>query len=156
MRRFFPLLVAMLVGVVLAKELDTDELKMLQDSGGWEYISMSRNEANGFPTQHTCFDGQPHPEQCNGTLILTKSKTFSQSVRIQGQTVRRTGTYQLNGDQLAFLDELGTQDGPYTLTLNTQAKSLILEMPQARIELLLESEYRKNVQEQQKKKGNAQ
>ncbi len=75
-------------------------------------------------------------------------------MRIQGKTVRRTGTYQLNGDQLAFIDELGTQDGPYTLTLNTQAKSLVLQMQQARIELLLESEYRKNMQEQ-KKKGSA-
>ncbi|MFL6466116.1 MAG: hypothetical protein ACJ73N_17120 [Bryobacteraceae bacterium] len=155
MRRFFPLLVVAFAGILLASELGSDELKMLQDSGGWEYISMSTNEQNGFPTQHTCFDGRPHPGQCSGTLILTASNTFSQNVRIHGQTVKRTGTYQLNGDQLAFIDELGTQDGPYTLTLNTQAKSLILQMSQARIELLLESEYRKNMQGQ-KKKGNAQ
>ena len=151
MRRFSPLLLAIFVGVISADELGTDELKMLQDSGGWEYISLSRNEQNGFPTQHTCFDGRPHPERCSGTLVLTENNTFSQNVRIQGQTVRRTGTYQLDGDQLAFTDELGTQDGPYTLTLNTQTKSLILQMAQARIEFLLESEYRKNIQEQRKR-----
>lgn len=155
MRCFFPLLVAAFAGILLAGELGSDELKMLQDSGGWEYISMSRNEQNGFPTQHTCFDGRPHPGECSGILVLTPDKTFSQSVRIQGKTVRRTGTYQLDGDQLSFFDELGTQDGPYTLALNTQAKSLVLKMSQARIELLLESEYRKNMQEQ-KKKGGAQ
>ena len=155
MRRFSPLLMAAFAGVLLASDLSSDDLKMLQDSGGWEYITMSRNASNGFPTQHNCFDGRPHPGQCSGTLVLTSGKTFSQSVRIQGKTVRRTGTYQLNGDQLAFVDELGTQDGPYTLTLNTQAKSLVLQMSQARIELLLESEYRKNMQEQNKK-GSAQ
>ena len=155
MRRFSPLLAAAFAGILWAGDLSSDELKMLQDSGGWEYVTMSRNEQNGFPTQHACFDGQPHPGQCSGTLVLTSGKTFSQNMRIQGKTVRRTGTYQLNGDQLAFVDELGTQDGPYTLTLNTQAKSLVLQMPQARIELLLESEYRKNMEEQ-KKKGSAQ
>jgi hypothetical protein len=152
MRRFSPLLLAIFVGVASAEELGTDELKMLQDSGGWEYISLSRNEQNGFPTQHACFDGRPHPEQCSGTLTLTENNTFSQNVRIQGQTVKRTGTYQLDEDQLTFVDELGTQDGPYTLALNRQAKSLILQMAQARIELLLESEYRKNMQEQNKRK----
>ena len=153
MRRFFPILVAVLAGVPIVSGLNTDELKMLQDSGGWEYVTMSRNEQNGFPTQHTCFDGRPHPGQCSGTLTLTGSNTFVQSMRIQGQTVRRTGTYQLNGNQLAFVDELGTQDGPYTLTLNAQTKSLLLQMPQVRIELLLESEYRKNMEEEKKKRS---
>ena len=154
MRRFFPSLVVVFASILLVcgrDSLNTDEMKMLQDSGGWEIISMSRNQANGFPTQSPCFDGRPHPGQCSGVLILTKSNTFSQTVRIQGQSVRRTGTYQLSGDQLAFVDELGTQDGPYTLTLNTQAKSLILQMPQVRMELLLESEYRKNLEEQRKR-----
>jgi hypothetical protein len=151
MRRFLSLLLATLVGVALAKELGTDELKMLQDSVGWEYISLSRNEQNGFPTQHTCFDGSPHPEQCSGTLTFNEDNTFSQDVKIQGQAVKRTGTYQLDGDQIAFTDELGTRDGPYTLTLNTQKKSLTLQMAQARVELLLESEYRKNIREQNKR-----
>jgi len=154
MRRFFPSLVVVFASILLVcgrDSLNTDEMKMLQDSGGWEIISMSRNQANGFPTQSPCFDGRPHPGQCSGVLILTKSNTFSQTVRIHGQSVRRTGTYQLTGDQLAFVDELGTQDGPYTLTLNTQAKSLILQMPQVRMELLLESEYRKNLEEQRKR-----
>ena len=151
MRHFSFLLVAVFAGILLAHELGGDELKMLQDSGGWEYITMSRNERNGFPTQHNCFDGRPHPGQCSGTLVLTSDNAFSQNMRIQGKTVRRTGTYQLDGDQLSFFDELGTQDGPYTLTLDTEAKSLVLQMPQARIELLLESEYRKNLEEQRKK-----
>ncbi len=151
MRRFSSILVAAFAGIAIASELNTDELKMLRDSGGWEYVTMSRNERNGFPTQHNCFDGRPHPGQCSGSLTLSGNNTFVQNLRIQGQTVRRTGTYQLNGDQLAFIDELGTQDGPYTLTLDAQAKSLVLQMPQVRMEFLLESEYRKNMQEQKKR-----
>ncbi|MBV9038677.1 MAG: hypothetical protein JO182_29590 [Acidobacteriaceae bacterium] len=154
MRRFLVLLVVAFISIPFANgrnALNTDEMKMLQDSGGWEILSMSKNQVNGFPTQHPCFDGRPHPGQCSGVLILTKSNTFSQTVRIQGQSVKRTGTYQLNGDQLAFVDELGTQDGPYTLTLNAQTKSLILQMPQIRMELMLESEYRKMLEEQKKR-----
>jgi hypothetical protein len=151
MGRSFPVIAVVFAGVSLLQGLNTDEMKMLQDSGGWEYITMSRNEMNGFPTQHSCFDGRPHPGQCGGTLTLTPNKTFVQNMRIQGQTVRRNGTYELNGDQLAFIDELGTKDGPYTLVLNAQAKSLVLQMPQVRIEFLLESEYRKNMQEQRRR-----
>lgn len=151
MQRFLPLITAVLVSVSFLQGLNTDELKMLKDSGGWEYIAMSRNQMNGFPTQHPCFDGRPHPGQCGGTLTLTAGNTFVQNMRIQGQTVKRNGTYELNNDQLSFIDELGTKDGPYTLTLNAQAKSLVLQMPQVRIELLLESEYRKNMEEQKKR-----
>lgn len=155
MRHFLLSLAAAFAGASLAYGLSSDELKMLHDLSGWEYISLSMNEQNGFPTQHTCFDGRPHPDECSGTLVLKSDQTFTQSVRIQGKTVQRTGKYQLDGDQLTFFDELGTQDGPYKLALNTQAKSLVLQMPQSRIELLLESEYRKNRQEGKKTRASA-
>ena len=151
MTRIFPIVAAAFLGVSLLQGLNTDEMKMLQDAGGWEYVTMSRNEMNGFPTQHPCFDGHPHPGQCSGTLTLTSHNTFVQSVRIQGQTVRRSGKYELNENQLVFIDELGTKDGPYTLVLNAEAKSLVLQMPQVKMEFLLESEYRKNMQEQRKR-----
>ena len=128
-------------------DLRNDELKMFQDAGGWEYIKMSDSD-NGFPTQHTCFDGNPHPNSCSGTLVFTPNQTFVQTVRIHGQTVKRRGTYQLDGDQLSFFDELGTKDGPYSLALNAPAKSLSLQMPQIRIELMLEKEYRRIMKEQ--------
>ncbi len=121
--------------------LSADALNMLQDPGGWEYISLSDSDS-GVPTTHTCFDGTPHPEQCSGTLAFTASNTFVQNVHIHGQAVQRSGTYQLDGSQLAFFDELGTEDGPYALELNTQTKSLVLKMPQVCIELKLEKEYR--------------
>lgn len=121
--------------------LSDDEINLLQDAGGWEYISMSESD-KGVQVTHTCFDGTPHPEQCSGTLSFTPGKTFVQSVSIHGQTVQRHGNYQLDGDQLAFFDELGTKDGPYVLELNSQTKSLVLKMSQVRIELVLEKEYR--------------
>ena len=120
--------------------LSQDELKLLQDPGGWEYTSLSDSDS-GVQTTHTCFDGTPHPEQCSGKLVLAASNTFIQSVNIHGQTVQRNGTYQLDGNQLSFFDELGTKDGPYALELDTQAKTLVLKMPQVRIELKLEKEY---------------
>lgn len=138
-------------GVVLAfaantgahSSLSDDDIKLLEDPGGWEYISLSDSD-NGVQTTHTCFDGTPHPEQCSGTLSLTANNTFVQSVRIHGQSVQRRGKFQLEGSVIAFFDELGTKDGPYTIELNSEAKSLVLRMPQVRIELLLEKEYRNN------------
>ncbi len=125
--------------------LSEDELSILQDSGGWEYISLSDSD-DGVPTTHTCFDGTAHPEQCSGTLAFSASNTFIQTVHIHGQSVQRHGNYQLDGNQLAFFDELGTKDGPYTLELNAQTKSLVLKMAQVRIELMLEKEYKGNRQ----------
>lgn len=124
--------------------LTGDELKLLQDPGGWEYISVSDSD-NGIQTQHTCFDGHPHPGQCSGTLTFTAAQKFVQKMRIHGQTVRRHGSYQLDDDQLAFFDELGTRDGPYTLRLDAPNKRLVLEMPQVRIELELEKQYREDM-----------
>lgn len=121
--------------------LTNDELKMLEDPGGWEYVTVSDSD-NGFPTTHTCFDGHPHPEECSGTLTFTASNKFVQSVHIHGQRVDRHGTFQLDQKELTFFDEFGTQDGPYTLDINLQTKHLVIKMPQVRIELELESQYR--------------
>ena len=124
-------------------DLTSDELNMLQDTGGWEYVTISDADA-GIQTQHVCFDGHPHPGACSGTLRLTPEKTFVKSIRIHGQTVDRHGNYRLDGNQIAFFDEFGTEDGPYTLDLNTQSKRLVLSMPQVRMELELESQYRED------------
>ena len=126
--------------------LNQDELKMLQDPGGWEYITISDQDA-GIQTKHTCFDGQPHPQECSGTLTLNSDNTFVQQVHIHGQSVARHGTYQLDGSAIAFYDEFGTKDGPYNLTIDVQAKRLTLEMPQVRDEFKLEKEYKKQRQQ---------
>jgi hypothetical protein len=132
--------------------LSDDELKMLQDSGGWEYITISDPD-NGIQTKHTCFDGQPHPEECSGTLTLNPDNTFVQKVHIHGETVERHGQYELNGNQITLIDELGTRDGPYTLDIDVQSKQMTLQISQAagvlvRIELKLEKEYKKQLQGQ--------
>ncbi len=121
--------------------LSEDDVNLLQDPGGWEYISLTDSD-NGIQTTHTCFDGTPHPQQCSGTLSLTAGKTFVQNVQIHGKSVQRHGNYQLDGNQLSFFDELGTRDGPYTIELDSKAKSLVLKMAQVRIQLELEKEYR--------------
>jgi hypothetical protein len=133
--------------------LSQDELKMLQDAGGWEYITISDQDA-GIQTKHTCFDGQPHPQECSGTLTLNPDNTFVQQVHIHGKTDARNGTYQLDGLEIAFFDEFGTRDGPYQLTIDTQAKRLTLEMPQVRDEFVLEKEYKKQRRAQAGSSGN--
>lgn len=132
--------------------LSDDELKMLQDSGGWEYITVSDLD-NGIQTKHTCFDGQPHPEECSGTLTLNPDNTFVQKVHIHGEIVERHGHYELDGKEITLIDELGTRDGPYALDINVGSKQLSLQMTQAagvlvRIELKLEKEYKKQLQGQ--------
>ncbi|MBV9154670.1 MAG: hypothetical protein JO097_00275 [Acidobacteriaceae bacterium] len=127
--------------------LSDEQIKLLQDPGGWEYITLSDAD-NGIQTKHTCFDGQPHPEECSGTLTLTTAKTFVQSVYVHGQGVQRHGTYELSGNEITLSDELGTKDGPYTVEIDTQAKSMIMRMTSVRIELELEKEYRKQKQGQ--------
>jgi len=120
-------------------DLSREELKLLQDSGGWEYIKMT---GSGIQTEHVCFDGKPHPEICSGRLTLSTDNQFVQEVTIQGRTVSRHGSYTLDNDQLAFFDELGTRDGPYTIELDGQAKTLVMSMPQVRIELILQKALR--------------
>jgi hypothetical protein len=122
--------------------LSQDELKMLQDPGGWEYISIGDADS-GIQTAHTCFDGQPHPNECSGTLTLNPDNTFVQEVRIHGKSVARHGKYELDGAEISYYDEFGTRDGPYQLTIDTRTKRLTMEMPQVRDELELGKEYKK-------------
>lgn len=125
-----------------ASDLSQDQMKLLQDPGGWQYITVSDNDS-GIQTKHTCFDGHPHPDECSGTLTFRSDKTFAKDVYIHHQGVQRTGTYELNGDQLAFYDEFGTEDGPYTVATDTATKTMTLDMPQLHIGLQLESSYKK-------------
>ncbi len=140
---------------IAGPNLDPDQLKMLQDSGGWQYIKLS-DAALGVQTQHTCFDGQPHPGECSGTLTLSPSKTFVQSLQIQGKNVQRHGTYQLDGDQLTLFDELGTRDGPYTVSVDLQPKTMVMQMSPAggdvRCQFMLNREYHKQKQRRAKAK----
>jgi len=75
---------------------------MLKDPGGWEYVKIEDSDA-GIQTEHTCFDGTPHPDVCSGTLTLSSGNTFVQKVTVHHQSVARHGTYELAGDQLADL-----------------------------------------------------
>lgn len=123
------------------EDLNQDQLKLLTDGGGWEYTKLS--DSTGVPTEHVCFDGTPHPNDCSGSLMLTDDDRFVQQTVISGQAVSRNGTYKLDGDQLAFFDEYGTRDGPYAVEINAVKKTMVLSMPQIRMELTLESEYHK-------------
>jgi hypothetical protein len=127
------------------RDLSQDDLKLLQDSGGWEYTKVSDEDA-GIQTEHICFDGQPHPGQCSGKLTLTPDNTFVQEVSIHGKRVDRHGTYQLEDEQISFFDEFGTRDGPYSLQLDANAKRLVLSMPQVKLEMELESQYKEDVE----------
>ncbi len=122
----------------LAAGLSGDRIKMLQDPGGWEYIKIEDSDA-GIQTEHTCFDGTPHPDVCSGTLTLSAGNTFVQQVSVHHQTVSRHGTYTLDGNQLAFFDEFGTKDGPYTISIDPEKTSLSLRMPQVHMDLLLKN-----------------
>lgn len=144
-------LAARLVPVVLgaalcANSLNDEDRKLLQDVGGWEYISMSDRQ-NGFPTQHTCFDGKPHPNECSGNLTLRADGTFTQTTRIKGQSVQRKGHYKLTDGGIAFFDEFETKDGPYALTLDRNGKTLRIAMRQVTVDLMLASEYRTRLKE---------
>jgi len=132
-------------------DLGSDQLTALTDSGGWEYISVDDSQ-DGFPTQHVCFDGEPHPDTCRGTLRFTQDQTFVQDISIHHQSVFRHGTYELNGDQLALFDEFGTRDGPYTIAIDLTNKLMTMEMPQVKIKLQLYKEYRKQMDEKRKNK----
>ena len=69
-------------------DLNQDQIKLLQDPGGWEYTKLS-DDTSGVPTNHTCFDGTPHPSTCSGTLTLDTENKFIQQVIIEGQAVAR-------------------------------------------------------------------
>jgi len=140
-------------GISAFDDFAPDQLALLQDPGGWEYISMNDSQ-DGFPTQHVCFDGHPHPESCSGKLTLTDSKNFVQEVTVHHQSVSRRGTYQLDGNQLAFFDEFGTRDGPYTIDIDATAKFMTMEMPQVKVKLQLYKEYRKQLDKSHHKNQN--
>ena len=125
-------------GLSARDELSGDRIKLLQDPGGWEYIKIEDSDA-GIQTEHTCFDGTPHPDICSGTLTLSAENTFVQQVSVHHQTVSRHGTYTLDRDQLAFFDEFGTKDGPYTISIDPEKTSLSLRMPQVHMDLLLKN-----------------
>ena len=103
MSKIFVFIFVVAVLTLCAGDLSQDQMKMLQDPGGWQYITVSDSDS-GIQTKHTCFDGQPHPDECSGTLTLRPDKTFAKDIYIHHQGVQRTGTYELKGDQLAFYD----------------------------------------------------
>jgi hypothetical protein len=148
MRNFALASVAVALTLRARAGLTEDDLKLLQDPGGWQYISLSDADA-GIQTTHTCFDGRPHPDECSGTLTLKPDETFVQQVYIHHQTVARHGTYEIDGTELLFFDEFGTRDGPYQLSLDRDKKLLELKTPQVRIQLELDKEYRKQRQSDQ-------
>ena len=119
-------------------DLSGEQLKLLHDPGGWEYIKIGDADA-GIQTEHTCFDGTPHPDACSGTLTFSSGNTFVQRVTVHHQSVSRHGTYSLDDDQLAFFDEFGTKDGPYTVAIDIDKTSLSLRMPQVHMDLLLKN-----------------
>src|SRR3982751_1952981 len=143
-RRHIALLLAICAAAVTIPYLQgfvsTDELNLLQDSDGWEYTKIAT--ANGFPTDHPCFDGTPHPQECRGTLTLGSDERFVKKIYIKGQPDTRTGRYKINGSDLTFFDEYDTQDGPYKMTLDSREKTLALQLGSQRIDLMLEKEYR--------------
>jgi hypothetical protein len=136
-------LLAALASVPLSAfdDLNADQAKLLTDSGGWEYTKLS--DHTGVPTDHVCFDGSPHPNECSGSLTLVDDGTFVQQVIISGTRVDRHGNWKRDGNHVAFFDEFGTQDGPYTAEIDVVNKLMVLSMPQIKMELTLESEYHK-------------
>jgi len=128
--------------------VSSDELNLLQDAEGWEYTKIVT--ANGFPTDHPCFDGSPHPQECRGTLTLGSDDRFVKKIYIDGQPDTRTGRYKIDGSNLTFFDEYDTQDGPYKMTLDAREKTLVLELGSERMDLMLEKEYRSRNKSQNK------
>lgn len=111
--------------------LDQDQLKLFQDPQGWEYIAIFDHD-NGVQMQHQCFvEGSPSTGACRGMLFLSSDGRFTQTVTVHGSTLERHGTYDLDDDQLTFQDELGTKDGPYTVEIKTEDKSMRFSMRQA-------------------------
>ena len=81
--------------------VSSDELNLLQDPDGWEYTKIVTE--NGFPTDHPCFDGTPHPQECRGTLTLGSDERFVKKIYIEGQPDTRTGRYKIDGERADLL-----------------------------------------------------
>jgi hypothetical protein len=150
----FGLLLGAAVLVLRAEDFTADEMKMLRDAGGWEYITISN--PTGFQTKHPCFDGRPHPETCRGTLFFKPDDQFVKNIYVNNLRDQRTGGYQLSDKTVIFLDEFGQKDGPYDAKLDAQNKSLTLDKQGAHMELLLEKEYRRQLEQHKKKAANPQ
>lgn len=138
-----------------AAALPPDLLTLLQDPAGWEYMNITDAD-NGFETQHVCFDPKK-PGQCSGNLLFRTDNTFKKTMRVHGQDVNRGGTYQVDGNNILFLDEFNNKDGPYTAEIKKDSHTMVLETVQAgvhfRMELLLAKEFRK--QQKARKKAAA-
>jgi hypothetical protein len=163
MARFRPSIgafgVALILGAVSRGDsaLTDDQVKMLKDPLGWEYLDLFQKN-NGFPTKHVCFsEGESGSSECQGVLKLHDDGTFVQEVTIQGTPVPRHGTWNLDGDQLTMWDELGTKDGPYTVELNLDAKTMRISMDDAGVivgaHFKLEREYQKSKSKRQNGKS---
>jgi hypothetical protein len=135
-----PVLVLAALPFAAGHHLPSSQLKILQDPGGWEYTLISDKDA-GIQTQHTCFDGHPHPDECSGSLTLTPEGTFVQQTSIHHRSVARSGTYKLEDHQITFFDEFGTPDGPYAFKLDPEKNLLFLDNPPLHMELELHSQY---------------
>jgi hypothetical protein len=150
------LLLVFALGCISARALTPDELTLLQDPGGWEYMTITDAD-NGFETQHVCFDPKA-PGKCSGNLLFRPDNTFKKSMRVHGQTIDRGGSYQVDGNSILFLDEFNNKDGPYTAQLNKDAKTLVLETIQAgvhfRMELLQEKAFRQRQTARKKSPAN--
>src|SRR5438270_227708 len=91
------------------QDLTQQQVKLLHDPGGWEFVLVTDPDS-GIQTTHTCFDGKPHPKRCSGTLTFSPDNKFVKNMYIHGQRVQRHGTYKFGGNQLVLYDELGTRD----------------------------------------------
>jgi hypothetical protein len=126
-------LLAIFGSVCLA--LDEDQVKLFHDAQGWAYVSIFDHD-NGMQMQHQCFvEGSPAEGACRGMLYLSADGNFRQTVTVHSRTLERHGTYELDDDQLTFQDELGTKDGPYTVDINTDEKTMRISMSQAGVQI---------------------
>jgi hypothetical protein len=125
---------------------------MFRDPAGWEYLTLSESN-NGFQTQAACFD-KAFTGACKGDLLFRSDGSFRQNVSAHGRSMHRGGHYQVQDYDLIFWDEHETKDGPYRVTMNLDQKTMTLETTQAgvgvKIELMLESEFKKRLRERQK------
>lgn len=123
-----PLILAIIVsGFFVLGALSTDQLAMLHDPQGWEYMAVF-DLNNGMQENHACFVQGAPSDACRGTLKLSKDGTFVQDIYIHGRAVVRHGTYELDGNAITLKDELGTADGPYTLDINPNTESMRMSM----------------------------
>jgi hypothetical protein len=162
MWRFRSLLLAAFLGLFLGlprplhAELSEEQLSLLHDPGGWEFIAVFDKD-NGVSMHHQCFaEGEPKPSECNGTLILKSDNTFSESIFMHGFTARRHGTYKLDDDQLTLFDEFGNSDGPYAVQIDPKQQTMRYSTEQAGVTLgasfVLVRKYKKDREKQKAEK----